>query len=50
MVLCLPYARSLEFVMNDGGRGWDKARSALGSMLLSALPSGAGWKELQGTM
>ncbi|CAJ1372865.1 unnamed protein product [Effrenium voratum] len=25
MVLCLPYARSLEFVMNDGGRGWDKA-------------------------
>lgn len=25
LVLCLPYARSLEFVMNDGERGWDKA-------------------------
>ncbi|CAE7658998.1 unc-22, partial [Symbiodinium necroappetens] len=25
LVLCLPYARSLELVMNDGGRGWDKA-------------------------
>ena len=48
-MLCLPYARSLELVMNDGGRGWDKAQGdRQGLTRVSQLFEGSRRQELQG--